>query len=266
MNRRELELVIATADLAPRLAETQAWRFVVAGHTLQLRTDANAWHTVSARCSRIDCGAATEFAQRAMRSLGQTSTVRVLPRANDQSLLATITEGGNHWLTPTEPELAEMLRAIISRTHPCGGAVMTAKFVSDLQTVAEDRKCWIKVLGSDVVAEVALRLGAGLPTRGSDAFSSTSHIIVLGSDSDDVGSQIRTGRALASLVLTLGFAGFPVTVGAPVADVPGASAVLTRTLSLIGTPQILIAVGTPSGPPAHGLGLDDQVSKLVLSA
>ena len=266
MKQRELELVVATAGLAPRLAETQAWRFVVAGHTLQVRTDENVLDIVSARCCRIDCGAATEFVQRAMRSLGQTSTVRVLPHPNDPSLVATITEGGRHWLAPTQPELSEVLRAVISGAHASSGAMMTAKFVSDLEAVAEERRCWIKVVRWDLVAEAGLRLGAALPARSSEELSPTSQLIVLGSDVDDAGSQIRIGRALASLVLTLGFAGFPVTVGAPVADVPGASAALARTLGVIGTPQVLLAVEKSNNPTSHGLGLGDEVSKAVLSA
>jgi hypothetical protein len=266
MNQRELELVVAAAGLAPRLADTQAWRFVVAGHTLQLRTDENALDILSARRCRIDCGAAAEFAQIYMLSLGYACTARILPNADDPSLLVTLTEGGRQLLTPTQADSAEALRNVISRPESPATSVMAPRLLNDLRAVADERRCWIKVLGWDLVPDLELRLGAALPALSPEAFISESHLIVLGSDNDDVASQIRIGRALAMLTLRLGSVGFQPHVGVPVADVPGASAVLERTLSLIGTPQILFAVGTTNCPTTDGLGLGDQVSKVVFSA
>lgn len=267
MKQHEFESVIAAAGLAPRIADTQAWRFVLAGHTLQVRTAENVLDVMSARCCRIDGGAAAEFAQIAMLSQGYACSARILPQADDPSLLVTLTEGGRQLLTPAQADSAEALSSVTSRLKSCVRAELTPRLVSELRAVAEERRCWIKVLGWDLVPELRLRLGAALPACGPEDLSSGSQrLIVLGSDNDDVGSQIRIGRALASLTLTLGSVGLRPHVGTPVADTPGAVAVLKKTLKLIGTPQLLLAVGTPSRPKSEGLSSHDQVSKLVLSA
>ena len=266
MKQHEFEAVIAAAGLAPRIADTQAWRFVLAGHTLQVRTAENVLDVMSALCCRIDGGAAAEFAQIAMLSQGYACSARILPQADDPSLLVTLTEGGRQLLTPAQADSAEALSSVTSRLKSCVRAELTPRLVSELRAVAEERRCWIKVLGWDLVPELRLRLGAALPARGAGDLSSGSHLIVLGSDNDDVGSQIRIGRALASLTPTLGSVGLRPHVGTPVADTPGAVAVLKKTLKLIGTPQLLLGVGTTSSPKSAGLSLRDQVSKLVLSA
>src|SRR5439155_11508691 len=110
MNTEELHLVTTFASLAPSVHNTQPWRFVATGHSLEVRADRTrrlAFLDESARQLHLSCGAAVEFARLAIRSLGYTCVVRLAPRADDLLLLATLTLGGRSETKQAERRLVE---------------------------------------------------------------------------------------------------------------------------------------------------------------
>lgn len=77
-------------------------------------------------------------------------------------------------------------------------------------------------------------------------------LILLGSDGDDRLSWLRSGRALALLLLTATAADLVCQPLGPVTEVPLTRAQLQRGLGLLGHPQLLLRVGYGHGRPFTG--------------
>jgi len=77
-------------------------------------------------------------------------------------------------------------------------------------------------------------------------------LVLLGSDDDTPIGWLRTGRALALILLTLTDAGATSQPLGPVVDVPATRARLQRDLGLLGHPQLLLRVGYGHGAPTSG--------------
>jgi hypothetical protein len=109
----------------------------------------------------------------------------------------------------------------------------------------------------DRISDVALRDFGGDPRHvgprsGERPAVERDTLVLLGSDGDDRLSWLRTGRALAAILLVSTDAG---VVGQPlgqVTDVPATRAQLQRTLGLLGQPQLLLRVGYGHGRPSAG--------------
>src|SRR4051812_5306791 len=104
----ELELITTFASLAPSVHNTQPWRFVGDGHTLEVRADPTRqleFLDDDARQLHVSCGGVVEFARLAIRALGYDCVVRLLPRPDDKTLLATLTLGGRSVVRPAEKRL-----------------------------------------------------------------------------------------------------------------------------------------------------------------
>jgi nitroreductase len=314
MNFDSMRTVPQFAALAPSVHNTQPWQFVVNGHSLEVRADANrALRQLdpAARQLHISCGAAVEFARLGVRSLGYSCIVRLAPRADDPLLLATLTIGHRH---PASPEERRLIEAI-PRRYTDRGPYDTDIPVSDsllarLRDAANERGCWLRVLdrpgdrltaatllyeaesaemadqsvfdelarwrrdeGSEdgipdsalgephpagVVTDLPLRDFTGQnrhPQPGGDGPPpqvERDTIVLLGSDSDDPHSWLRSGRALGHLLLVLTDAGLVSQPLGPVTDIPATRIRLQRELGLLGHPQLMLRLGYGHGRPRSG--------------
>jgi len=77
-------------------------------------------------------------------------------------------------------------------------------------------------------------------------------LVLLGSDADDRLSWLRTGRALAALLLTATDANVVAQPLGQVTDIPATRVQLQRVLGLLGYPQLLLRMGYGSGRPTTG--------------
>ena len=77
-------------------------------------------------------------------------------------------------------------------------------------------------------------------------------LVVIGSDGDDRLSWLRTGRALAAVLLIATDAGVASQPLGQVTDVPATRVHLQRGLGLLGYPQLLLRLGYGHGKPTTG--------------
>ena len=112
------------------------------------------------------------------------------------------------------------------------------------------------VLRSDDLG-VTWQMVARPPLTGGGRLGTDVHVL-LGSDTDDRIGWLRTGRALASIVLILTEAGLVSQPLGPATDVPATRAQLQRSLGLLGHPQMLMRLGYVHGEPHAGRRPVDQ--------
>ncbi|HET7309845.1 MAG TPA: hypothetical protein VFJ17_00805 [Mycobacteriales bacterium] len=110
----------------------------------------------------------------------------------------------------------------------------------------------------DVVSDVPLRDFLGDPPEflpGDDEVPPSVErdtLVLIGSDDDTIIGWLRTGRALALVMLQLTQAGATSQPLGPVVDVPATRARLQRGLGLLGHPQLLLRIGYGHGAPTTG--------------
>ena len=101
---------LASAVRAPSPYNTQPWRFVVDGETIEVWLDRERVLGVAdplAREARLSCGAAAFNAVVHLRSNGLETVVRTIPDPAEPDLLAVIRLDGNQKVTQTDHDLAE---------------------------------------------------------------------------------------------------------------------------------------------------------------
>jgi len=149
MNAEELQLITTFASLAPSVHNTQPWQFVADGHTLEVRADPTrqlAFLDESSRQLHMSCGAAVEFARLAIRALGYSCIVRLLPIADDPLLLATLTLGGRSGAQPGERRLYDAAPRRYTDRGPYDDKPVPAGVLSHLSDAANEVGCWVRVL------------------------------------------------------------------------------------------------------------------------
>jgi len=77
-------------------------------------------------------------------------------------------------------------------------------------------------------------------------------LVLIGSDDDTPVGWLRTGRALALVLLSLTDAGLTSQPLGPVVDVPATRGRLQRALGLLGHPQLLLRIGYGHRAPSTG--------------
>jgi hypothetical protein len=108
------------------------------------------------------------------------------------------------------------------------------------------------------VSDVPLRDFTGRgehPTPGGDGPPPPvcrDRLLLIGSDDDTPVGWLRTGRALALVLLTLTDAGLVTQPLGPITDVPATRVRLQRQLGLLGHPQLLFRAGYGYGRPRAG--------------
>ena len=312
MNAEELQLVTTFASLAPSVHNTQPWRFVVTGHTLEVRADPSRQLTFldeSTRQLHLSCGAAVEFARLAIRSLGYSCVVRLAPRADDPLLLATLTMGSRSEAKPSERRLFEAAARRYTDRGPYDDKPVPRGVIARMADAAAEVGCWVRTLdrpGDRLMAAILVqkaeqieaddplyqaelaqwrRDGAatdGIPEQAlsnwpadrvsdvplRDFDGNARHprpgetvsqpdverdtLVLLGSETDDRISWLRTGRALAAILLTSTDAGLVSQPLGQVTDVPATREQLQRGLGLLGRPQLLLRMGYGHGRPSTG--------------
>lgn len=312
MNQEELQLVTTFASLAPSVHNTQPWQFVADGHTLEVRADPSrqlAFLDESSRQLHMSCGAAVEFARLAIRALGYTCVVRLLPRADDPCLIATLTLGNRSVAGPGEQRLYEAAPRRYTDRGPYSTRPVPPGVLSRMCDVASEVGCWVRVLnrpGDRLLTSILLQkaeeieasdpryqeeleqwrregeafdgvptealatwpgdLVSDVPLRDFDGKGARSRangvrerpdverdtLVLVGSEGDDRVSWLRSGRALAAVLLTVTDAGLVSQPLGQVTDVAATRTQLQRGLGLLGHPQLLLRIGYGHGRPATG--------------
>ena len=167
----DLSVILESAGLAPSVHNTQPWRFVVEGDSIEVRAEPARQLSYLDRAGRqlhVSCGAAIEFGYLAARACGRACEVSLLPEAADHQLLARLRLGGPAPATPDETKLADAIATRYTDRGPYSDervppAVVTAiaeraaelgAWVRELQR-PEDRRALIEVLYAAEEAEAS---------------------------------------------------------------------------------------------------------------
>jgi len=141
LTKSDVRWVVAQAARAPSIHNTQPWRFRWDGRAFELRADTHRGLSAADPEGRelvLSCGAALFNLRLALRKLGFTSSLRLLPSAEDPRLLARVT---------VEPGLPADVRtrrmyAALTRRHTHRGSFedrpLSAELAVQLQRAAED--------------------------------------------------------------------------------------------------------------------------------
>jgi hypothetical protein len=308
----ELELIATFASLAPSVHNTQPWRFVADGHTLEVRGDPTRqldFLDDTSRQLHVSCGGSVEFARLAIRVLGYDCVVRLLPRPDDKTLMATLTLGGPSVVRPREKRLYDAAPRRYTDRGPYEDKPVPHNVLARMSDAAGEVGCWVRILNrpgdrllaailleraeaieaddpryeqelarwrrsrpaedgipagalsgwpADRVSDVPLRDFNGKaehPRPGGCAerpWVERDTLVLVGSDGDDRFSWLRTGRALAAVLLTATDAGVVSQPLGPVTDIALTRTQLQRGLGLLGHPQLLLRMGYGNGQPTTG--------------
>lgn len=282
--------VVATATAAPSVQNSQPWLFTVddshlcvfADRTRELRRQ-----DPHGRELLISCGAASLHAELAVRSLGLSGDVSLLPDGHD--LIARI--GLDAGAPATEEELR--LHAAIPHRHtdrnPFADWPVPGHVLERLGAAAEEEGAWLQVLTTADMLELSLlqahaqaallddpgalaergrwarqndRPDDGLPEQWVPGWSARNSarpsvrplpsavpdvVLVLGTEDDDPLSWVRAGRALARVLLEATCDGLVAAPATLALELPAVRDVLTNALSLHGSPQMVLRTGYPAG-------------------
>jgi hypothetical protein len=166
--------------------------------------------------------------------------LRVLDRAGDRTTTAMLIAEAED-IETSDQEFREELAAWRRTSPACDGVPVQAAQPWD----------------DGVVSDVRLRdfLGRGHPAPADMTTPPSVErdlLVLLGSDDDTPLGWLRTGRALALVLLNLTADGGTSQPLGPVVDVPATRSRLQRSLGLLGHPQVLLRVGYGHGAPTAG--------------
>jgi nitroreductase len=311
MNAEELQLITMFASLAPSVHNTQPWQFVATDHTLEVRTDTTrrlAFLDESSRQLHISCGAAVEFARLAIRALGYSCIVRLMPQADDRLLIATLTLGGRSAVQPEEKRLYDAAARRYTDRGAYDDSQVPPEVLTRMADAAAEVGCWLQPLnrpGDRLLAAILLEKAEAIEAQdpryreelarwrrdgvSDDGIPLTAlpswpddrvcdmplrdftgrvqpqggphrmrpHVerdtlFLICSDGDDPLSWLRTGRALANVLLTATAADLASQPLGQVTDIPATRIRLQRGLGLLGYPQLLLRIGHGHGRPSTG--------------
>jgi hypothetical protein len=148
MDTEQLRLVVAAAELAPSIHNTQPWQFVARPDgSLDVRVDPDRRLPAvdpSGRQLLVSCGAAVEFARLALRAVGRDCAVAVLPDAEDRDLVARLTPGDV--MAPSELDVA-LVDAMGRRSTdrgPYDDVALPGTLVDTLRAGVEPFGVWLR--------------------------------------------------------------------------------------------------------------------------
>jgi hypothetical protein len=168
MNNDDLHTIIEMAVRAPSVHNTQPWRY--SGHS-DKRGDVDAIDVFADRDRslgvvdpfgrelHISCGAAIEFAELAIASLGRQCTVRLLPDPGDPDHLARIEIGDEKSPTDEEVALAQSVPLRYTERDRFDDRPVPPELVRALRQSGTTVGTWIRVLdqpGDEVTTAVLL--------------------------------------------------------------------------------------------------------------
>jgi hypothetical protein len=152
MDAEDLRTVIACAELAPSVHNTQPWTWRGEGDHIEVRADRSRGLPVldpRGRELTISCGAAIEFGITAVRGLGWDCDVALLPDPADADLLARLTIRGHREADTDERERFEAIPRRYTDRGSYEPADREPDFDSALARGVEDRGAWLRVLERD---------------------------------------------------------------------------------------------------------------------
>ncbi|MGO9558410.1 MAG: Acg family FMN-binding oxidoreductase [Acidimicrobiales bacterium] len=168
MNNDDLQTIIEMAVRAPSVHNTQPWRYSAHADdkgeidAIDVFSDRDRSLGVIDPFGRelhISCGAAIEFAEVAIRSLGRQCTVGLLPNPDDSDHLARIEIGAEESPTDEEVALAKSVPLRYTERDRFDDRPVPPELVKALRQTATTVGTWIRVLdqpGDEVTTAVLL--------------------------------------------------------------------------------------------------------------
>jgi hypothetical protein len=169
LTREVVDYLVATAERAPSVHNTQPWRFRFVDDALELRVDPAHRLRIADPAGRelvISCGAALYNLQLAVRRLGLLPRIQLLPdHDGDPQLLARV-----RGLPSTDPSSEELqMIAAITRRHTHRGPFTEAPpdpaLVADLRVLARLEDARLTVLADGATADRVLDLAWAAETE-----------------------------------------------------------------------------------------------------
>ncbi|HVS66929.1 MAG TPA: hypothetical protein VHE56_00145 [Mycobacteriales bacterium] len=149
MTPEEMRTVAEFAELSPSVHNTQPWRFVAQPQALEIHIDPDRqldYLDPDGRQLFISCGAATEFARLAIRSLGNGCTVRLLPEAGHETLVAKVVVGFPEPPTPAEARLIDAIPRRYTDRGPYTDQPVSISVLHQMREAAGERRCWLRIV------------------------------------------------------------------------------------------------------------------------
>ena len=244
VTRRMVEL----ACLAPSVRNTQPWAWRLAGAEAWLHTDLDRQLRVedpSGRDLVISCGAALHHLQLAARALGWRTEVERIPESDDLTVLAHV-----QLRRDPLPEATGVLDAMRARCTDRRRFTSWPVPPERLESLCEEAREWdasavpVLDLATRFRIEQTVRQ-AQEPSERDDRpdLESNDGLIVLGSETDDRLSWLRTGEALSALWIRATRGGLAVVPLSGPIGVPATRAALRALLDGSLEPHLLVRVG-----------------------
>lgn len=154
----EIREIVEFAGLAPSVHNTQPWRFVACGQTIEVYGDDERrlpYLDPEGRQLAISCGAAVEYARLAVRALGRSCVVRLLPGSSADGPVATLTIGRTQAVTGEEQRLIDAVPRRRTDRGPYDGQPVSDRVLRRVSDLVNARGCWLRVLdrpGDRVIA------------------------------------------------------------------------------------------------------------------
>jgi len=157
LSRRETEVVVNAAALAPSVLNVQPWRFVADGDAIELHKDLERSLPHSdpdGRSLTVSCGAALLNLRLAIVAAGRRPEVSLLPDEAHPSLLARVVVGAAQ--APSRAE-SRLHAAIVSRRTsrvPYVDEPIAPEVVLELENVADVEGATLRVLDAYELADI----------------------------------------------------------------------------------------------------------------
>lgn len=162
LTEEDVRRVVDCAGRAPSVHNAQPWRFVAHGNTIGVHADDArrlACLDPEGRLETISCGAAVEYASLAVRGLGRSCVVRLLPdSAPGDAPLATLTIGRPHPVAADDRRLVEAMPLRHTDRGPYDATPVPAAVLQRVREVVAERGCWMRTLDRPGDRLVASRL------------------------------------------------------------------------------------------------------------
>lgn len=162
LTEEEFCAVVAYAGLAPSVHNTQPWRFVASGVTIQVHADPGrrlGYLDPQGRQLAISCGAAVEHARLAIRSLNRSCVVRFQPAGLDGSgPVATLTVGPAQSVSREEQRLIDAVPRRRTDRGPYDARPVPSTTLRRVGELVADRGCWLRILDRPGERAIAAQL------------------------------------------------------------------------------------------------------------
>lgn len=148
----KLAALVAFGVMAPSTHNSQPWLFRVAGDVLELRADRRRRLPIVDPDKReliISCGAALGSIEIAMHNFGHQGDIELLPDPDTPELLARIRLGAPRATSDSDHALFRAIASRRTNRQPFLPRVLESELMSDLETIAQARGAWFRILQED---------------------------------------------------------------------------------------------------------------------